>query len=112
MKRLDKFLEVLFLRGAKCLVLQTGSAAHLQERDGTVQAVMQRTLSSAHIISAIGEITSNAKRTMVRKSALLHGLRMNRYTSASLIDRTASSGSISPVSMIRRTWGGAPPTFL
>jgi twitching motility protein PilT len=56
MKRLDKFLEVLFLRRARCLVLQTGSAAFLEGSNGTSDAVMQRTLSSAHIISAIGEL--------------------------------------------------------
>jgi twitching motility protein PilT len=56
MKRLDKFLEVLFLRGASGLVLQTGSAAYLQTAQGTTQTVMQRTLSSAHIVAAIAEL--------------------------------------------------------
>ncbi len=56
MKRLDKFVEVLFLRGAKGLVLQTGAAAYLEKRDGSVQAVMQRVLSTEQIISAVGEL--------------------------------------------------------
>jgi len=56
MKRLDKFLEVLFLRGATGLVLQTGSAAYLQTAQGATQTVMQRTLSSAHIIAAVSEL--------------------------------------------------------
>ena len=56
MKRLDKFVEVLFLRGAKGLVLQTGASAYLEKRDGSVQTVMQRVLSTAQIVSAIGEL--------------------------------------------------------
>ena len=56
MKRLDKFVEVLFLRGAKGLVLQTGASAYLEHRDGSVQNVMQRVLSTAQILSAIGEL--------------------------------------------------------
>src|SRR5437899_7359618 len=56
MQRLDKFLEVLFLRGATGLVLQTGSAAYLQTAQGTTQTVMQRTLSTAHIIAAGAEL--------------------------------------------------------
>jgi twitching motility protein PilT len=56
MKRLDKFLEVLFLRRARCLVLHTGAAAFLEGPDGTTQAVMQRTLSNANIVSAVGEL--------------------------------------------------------
>src|SRR2546430_2242704 len=56
MKRLDKFVEVLFLRGADSLVLKTGSAAYLELPKGTTQAVMQRTLSATQIISAILEL--------------------------------------------------------
>ena len=56
MKRLDKFLEVLFLRGATGLVLQTGSAAYLRTAQGATQTVMQRTLSTAHIIAAVAEL--------------------------------------------------------
>jgi len=56
MKRLDKFIELLFLRGSSCLVMKTGSAAYLETAQGTTQAVMQRTLSSAHIVSAVGEL--------------------------------------------------------
>jgi twitching motility protein PilT len=56
MKRLDKFVEVLFLRGASALVLQTGSAAYLETAQGTIHTVMQRTLSSAHIIAAVAEL--------------------------------------------------------
>jgi len=56
MKRLDKFIELLFLRRSAGLVLKTGSAAYLEGPRGTTQAVMQRTLSSAHIVSAVAEL--------------------------------------------------------
>jgi len=56
MKRLDKFIELLFLRGSARLVLKTGSAAYLEGAQGATQAVMQRTLSSAHIVSAVAEL--------------------------------------------------------
>jgi twitching motility protein PilT len=56
MKRLDKFVEVLFLRGAESLVLKTGSAAYLKGPKGSTQALMQRTLSTTHIISAVAEL--------------------------------------------------------
>ncbi|TMA16418.1 MAG: hypothetical protein E6J86_03430, partial [Deltaproteobacteria bacterium] len=56
MKRLDKFIELLFLRGSAGLVLKTGSAAYLEGAQGATQAVMQRTLSSAHIVSAVAEL--------------------------------------------------------
>jgi twitching motility protein PilT len=56
MKRLDKFIELLFLRGSAALVLKTGSAAYLEGPRGATQAVMQRTLSSAHITSAVAEL--------------------------------------------------------
>ena len=56
MKRLDKFIELLFLRGSAGLVLETGSAAYLEGAQGATQAVMQRTLSSAHIVSAVAEL--------------------------------------------------------
>ncbi|MGZ6123495.1 MAG: type IV pilus twitching motility protein PilT [Myxococcales bacterium] len=56
MKRLDKFLEVLFLRGAAALVLRTGAAAYLEGPPGQTRALMQRTLSNAQIVSAIAEL--------------------------------------------------------
>src|SRR5438132_838213 len=56
MKRLDKFIELLFLRRSAGLVLKTGSAAYLEGPRGTTQAVMQRTLTSAHIVSAVAEL--------------------------------------------------------
>jgi len=56
MKRLDKFIELLFLRRSAGLVLKTGSAAYLEGPRGTTQAVMQRTLSTAHIVSAVAEL--------------------------------------------------------
>ncbi len=56
MKRLDKFVEVLFLRKADKLVLTSGSAAYVVGPGSARQPVMQRALSSAHIISAIAEL--------------------------------------------------------
>src|SRR5437870_2142379 len=56
MKRLDKFIELLFLRRSAGLVLKTGSAAYLEGPRETTQAVMQRTLTSAHIVSAVAEL--------------------------------------------------------
>ena len=56
MKRLDKFVELLFLRGAERLVLQSGTAASLVAPGGLAKPVMQRTLSTAHIISAVAEL--------------------------------------------------------
>jgi twitching motility protein PilT len=56
MKRLDKFVELLFLRGAERLVLQSGAAASLVAPGGGAKPVMQRPLSSAHIISAVAEL--------------------------------------------------------
>ena len=56
MKRLDKFVEVLFLRKGDKLVLTSGSAAYVVGPGSARQPVMQRALSSAHIISAIAEL--------------------------------------------------------
>ena len=56
MKRLDKFVEVLFLRKADKLVLTSGSAAYVVGPGSARQPVMQRALSSAHIISAVAEL--------------------------------------------------------
>ena len=56
MKKLDKFIEVLFLRGAGALVLRAGSPAYLAGPGAANRAVMQRPLSSPHIISAIAEL--------------------------------------------------------
>jgi len=56
MKRLDKFVEVLFLRKGDKLVLTSGSAAYVVGPGSSRQPVMQRALSSAHIVSAIAEL--------------------------------------------------------
>ena len=56
MSRLDKFVEVLFLRGAEGLIFETGSAAYLQGPGETRLAVMQRTLTREQIISAVAEM--------------------------------------------------------
>src|SRR5438132_12780959 len=56
MKRLDKFIELLFLRRSAGLVLKTGSAAYLEGPRGTTQAVMQRTLTYANIVSSVSEL--------------------------------------------------------
>jgi twitching motility protein PilT len=56
MKRLDKFVEVLFLRKGDKLVLTSGSAAYVVGPGSARQPVMQRALSSAHIVSAIAEL--------------------------------------------------------
>jgi len=56
MKRLDKFVEVLFLRKADKLVLTSGSAAYVVGPGSARQPVMQRALSTAHIVSAIAEL--------------------------------------------------------
>jgi twitching motility protein PilT len=56
MKRLDKFVEVLFLRKGDKLVLTSGSAAYVVGPGSARQPVMQRALASAHIISAIAEL--------------------------------------------------------
>src|SRR2546427_7757385 len=56
MQRVDKLTELLFRRRPAGLVLKTGSAAYLEGPRGTTQAVMQRTLSSAHIVSAVAEL--------------------------------------------------------
>jgi len=56
MKRLDKFVEVLFLRKGDKLVLTSGSAAYVVGPGSARQPVMQRALSTAHIVSAIAEL--------------------------------------------------------
>ena len=56
MKRLDKFVEVLFLRKADKLVLTSGSAAYVVGPGSARQPVTQRALSTAQIISAIAEL--------------------------------------------------------
>jgi len=56
MKRLDKFVEVLFLRKGDKLVLTSGSAAYVVGPGSSRQPVMQRALSSEHIVSAIAEL--------------------------------------------------------
>jgi len=56
MKKLDKFIEVLFLRGGSTLVLRAGSAAYLERPGAASQAVMQRPLSKEHIVSAVAEL--------------------------------------------------------
>jgi len=56
MKKLDKFIEVLFLRGGSTLVLRAGSAAYLERPGAAAQAVMQRPLSKEHIVSAVAEL--------------------------------------------------------
>ena len=56
MRRLDKFIEVLFLKRAEALVLQTGSAAWLEMPGGVRQGVMQRPLATGHIVSAVAEL--------------------------------------------------------
>jgi len=56
MKKLDKFIEVLFLRGSTTLVLRAGSAAYLERPGAAAQAVMQRPLSKEHIVSAVAEL--------------------------------------------------------
>jgi len=56
MKKLDKFIEVLFLRGAEVLVLRSGAAAYLDRPGAAAQAVMQRPLANQHIVSAVAEI--------------------------------------------------------
>jgi twitching motility protein PilT len=56
MKRLDKFVEVLFRKQAQALILETGVAAYVVAPGGAKQAVMQRPLVSANIVSAVGEL--------------------------------------------------------
>ena len=53
MKRLDKFVEVLFLRKADKLVLTSGSAAYVVGPGSARQPVTQRALSTAQIISNV-----------------------------------------------------------
>jgi len=56
MPRLDAFIDVLFQRGADTLVLETGSVAILEGPGPALVPLIKRTLSSAHIVSAIAEL--------------------------------------------------------
>ena len=56
MPRLDAFIDVLFQKGADTLVLETGSVALLEGPGEALVPLIKRTLSSAHIVSAIAEL--------------------------------------------------------
>jgi twitching motility protein PilT len=54
--RLDRFIEVLFLRDADALILESGSPAWLEGGEGGGAPIMQRKLTTEHIVSAIAEL--------------------------------------------------------
>jgi twitching motility protein PilT len=56
MPRLDAFIDVLFQRGADALVLETGSVAILEGPGEALVPLIKRTLTSAHIVSAVAEL--------------------------------------------------------
>jgi len=56
MPRLDAFIDVLFQRGADTLVLETGSVAILEGPGPALVPLIKRTLTSAHIVSAVAEL--------------------------------------------------------
>ena len=56
MPRLDAFIDVLFQKGADTLVLETGSVAILEGPGPALVPLIKRTLTSAHIVSAVAEL--------------------------------------------------------
>ena len=56
MPRLDAFIDVLFQKGADSLVLETGSVAILEGPGPALVPLIKRTLTSAHIVSAVAEL--------------------------------------------------------
>jgi twitching motility protein PilT len=56
MARLDAFIDVLFERRADLLVLETGSVALLEGPGAASVPLIKRTLTNAHIVSAIAEL--------------------------------------------------------
>ena len=56
MPRLDAFIDVLFQKGADALVLETGSVAILEGPGPALLPLIKRTLTTAHIVSAVAEL--------------------------------------------------------